>query len=78
MKKTSSKNIVVTGSLGFDYIMDFSGKFADRIMPDKVHKISLGFLVDSLKKQFGGTAGNIAYSLNLLGISPTILSSWWE
>ncbi len=74
MKKISKKNIVVTGSLGFDYIMDFSGKFADRIMPDKAHKISLSFLVDSLKKQFGGTAGNIAYSLNLLGVKPTILA----
>jgi len=67
-------HIVVTGSLGFDYIMDFSGKFADRIMNDKVHKISLGFLVDSLKKQFGGTAGNIAYSLRLLGMEPHIIA----
>lgn len=67
-------NVIVTGSLGYDYIMDFPGKFADRIMPDKVHKISLGFLVDSLKKQFGGTAGNIAHTLKLLGIEPTLLA----
>lgn len=67
-------NVVVTGSLSFDYIMDFSGRFADRIMPDKIHKISLSFLVETLNKQFGGTAGNIAYTLKLLGIDPTILA----
>lgn len=67
-------NAIVTGSLGYDYIMDFPGKFVDRIMPDKAHKISLSFLVDSLKKQFGGTAGNIAYTLKLLGVEPTLLA----
>ncbi len=67
-------NVVITGSLSFDYIMDFSGRFADRIMPDKIHKISLSFLVDTLNKQFGGTAGNIAYSLKLLGVNPTIVA----
>lgn len=66
--------VVVTGTLGFDYIMDFPGKFADRIMPDKIHKISLSFLADTLKKQFGGTAGNIAYTLKLLGIEPKIVA----
>ena len=67
-------NVVVTGTLGFDYIMNFSGRFADRIMPDKIHALSLSFLVDRLSKQFGGTAGNIAYSLKLLGVEPTILA----
>lgn len=67
-------NVIVTGSLGYDYIMDFPGRFADRIMPDKIHQISLSFLVDKLDKQFGGTAGNIAYTLKLLGIEPTIFS----
>ena len=66
--------VLVTGSLGYDYIMDFSGRFGDRIDPDNVHKISLSFLVDSLNKQFGGTAGNIAYSLNLLGDNALIQS----
>ena len=68
-------NVVVTGSLGYDYIMDFPGRFADRIMADKIHKISLSFLVDKLSKQFGGTAGNIAYTLKLLGIEPNIVSA---
>lgn len=69
------KHVLVTGSLGYDYIMNFNGRFADRIMPDNIHKISLSFLADKLNKQFGGTAGNIAYSLKLLGTEPTILSA---
>ena len=75
MQETNRKiTVVVTGTLGFDYIMDFPGKFADRIMPDKIHQISLSFLVDTLKKQFGGTAGNIAYTLKLLGVYPLIVA----
>ncbi len=66
--------VVVTGTLGFDYIMDFPGRFADRIMPDKIHKISLSFLVNKLEKQLGGTAGNIAYNLKLLGVNPYIVA----
>ncbi|MDO8573607.1 MAG: carbohydrate kinase family protein [Candidatus Daviesbacteria bacterium] len=58
--------ITVTGSLAFDHIMDFPGLFADHIMPDKIHQINLSFLVNTLKKQRGGTAGNIAYNLALL------------
>ncbi|MDP3758324.1 MAG: PfkB family carbohydrate kinase, partial [Candidatus Daviesbacteria bacterium] len=58
--------ITVTGSLAFDHIMDFPGKFSDHIMPDKIHQINLSFLVNTLTKQKGGTAGNIAYNLALL------------
>ena len=58
--------ITVTGSLAFDYIMDYQGLFSDNIMPDKIHKINLSFLLNTLKKQPGGNAGNIAYSLALL------------
>lgn len=68
-------NIIVTGSLGYDYIMDFSGRFADRIMPDKLHVLSLSFLVDKLQKQFGGCAPNIAYTLKLLGVEPVIMTA---
>lgn len=67
--------IIVTGSLGYDYIMNFSGRFADRIMPDKLHQISLSFLADKLSKNLGGTAGNLSYTLKLLGEEPVILSS---
>ncbi|MFC1646732.1 carbohydrate kinase family protein [Patescibacteria group bacterium] len=66
--------VIVTGSLSYDFIMNFSGRFADRIMPDKIHCISLSFLADKLNKQLGGTAGNIAYTLNLLGIKPNIVA----
>lgn len=58
--------ITVTGSLAYDTIMDFPGKFSDHIMPDKIHQINLSFLVSKLSKQRGGTAGNIAYNLALL------------
>ncbi len=58
--------ITVTGSLAFDYIMDYPGVFSEHIMPDKIHTLNLSFLVNTLNKQYGGTAGNIAYNLALL------------
>lgn len=67
-------DVIVTGSIGYDYIMDFPGRFADRIMPEKIHKLSLSFLVDKLTKQFGGTGANIAYTLKLLGLDPLLLA----
>lgn len=65
-------NIIVSGSLAYDRIMDFPGRFADFILPDKIHVLNVCFHVNSLKEKFGGTAGNIAYALTLLGESPTI------
>ena len=67
--------ITVTGSLAFDTIMDFPGKFSDHIMPDKIHQINLSFLVNKLSKQKGGTAGNIAYNLALLKIPVSIVGA---
>ncbi len=67
--------VLVTGSLAYDVIMDFPGRFADHIDPTKTHILNLSFLVDSLKKQKGGTAGNIAYNLALLEVPVTILGS---
>ncbi len=67
--------IIVTGSIGYDFIMNFNGRFADRIMPDKIHKLSLSFLADKLNKQIGGTATNIAYTLRLLGLDPNITAT---
>lgn len=66
---------VVTGTLGYDYIMNFNGRFSDRIMPDKLHQISLSFLADTLTKNLGGTAGNLGYTLKLLGADPYIVST---
>ncbi|MCL5961022.1 MAG: PfkB family carbohydrate kinase, partial [Chloroflexi bacterium] len=60
-------SIVVTGSLAFDHIMDFPGHFREHILPDKVHTLNVSFLVNSLKRQPGGCASNIAYNLILLG-----------
>ncbi len=68
-------NVVVTGSLSFDYIMDFGGRFADRIMPDKLHILSLSFLADKMSKQYGGCAANLAYTLKLLGIDPLVVTA---
>jgi adenosine kinase len=67
--------IVVTGSLAYDYIMDFPGYFKDHILPDKVHMLSVSFLVDSMRRMRGGVAGNIAYSLALLGERPLVVGS---
>lgn len=70
-----NKNIIVTGSLAFDLIMDFPGKFAEHIDPSKLHILNISFLVESLKKERGGNSANIAYTLSLLGMQTSILSS---
>lgn len=66
--------IVITGSLAYDYIMDFPGSFSDHILPDQIHNINLSFLVNKFAKRRGGTAGNVSYSLGLLQV-PHILFS---
>ena len=58
---------LICGSLAFDTIMGFEGRFADQILPQQLHILNVSFLVPSLRRDFGGCAGNIAYSLNLLG-----------
>jgi adenosine kinase len=65
-------NIIVSGSLAYDRIMDFPGYFADHILPDKIHVLNVCFQVDGMKEKFGGTAGNIAYALTLMGEKPGI------
>ncbi|UCG13342.1 MAG: carbohydrate kinase family protein [Deltaproteobacteria bacterium] len=67
--------ILVSGSLAYDRIMDFPGKFAEHILPDKIHVLNVCFVVNSLTEKFGGTAGNIAYNLALLGEHPLILAT---
>jgi adenosine kinase len=71
-------SIIVTGSVAFDYLMSFPGRFRDHILPDQIHRVSLSFLVDSMRKQRGGCAPNIAYSLALLGERPTIMATVGE
>lgn len=58
---------LICGSLAFDNIMTFEGRFADQILPDQLHILNVSFLVPTLRRDFGGCAGNIAYSLKLLG-----------
>ena len=65
-------NIIVSGSLAYDRIMDFRGYFSDHILPDKIHALNVCFQVNGIKEKFGGTAGNIAYALTLLGEKPVI------
>ena len=61
---------IICGSLAFDTIMNFEGRFAEQIMPDQLHILNVSFLVPSLRRDFGGCAGNIAYALKLLGGTP--------
>lgn len=67
--------ILVSGSLAYDRIMNYAGLFADSILPDKANSINLSFQVDQLSVEFGGTAGNIAYNLALLGEHPDIIAT---
>ena len=61
---------LICGSLAFDSIMTFEGRFAEQILPDQLHILNVSFLVPALRRDFGGCAGNIAYSLKLLGGTP--------
>ncbi|MBI4050823.1 MAG: carbohydrate kinase family protein [Candidatus Doudnabacteria bacterium] len=67
--------IFVSGSIARDLIMDFPGRFADYIHPDKIHVLNVSFAVDNLKENLGGTAANICYNLALLGERPKIVSN---
>jgi adenosine kinase len=67
--------IVVTGSVAFDYLMTFPGKFLDVVVPDRMHRLSVSFLVDSMRRVRGGVAPNIAYGLALFGLRPVIMAT---
>src|SRR5208337_3474901 len=64
--------IIVSGSLAYDRIMDFPGHFSDHILPGKIHVLNVCFQVNGMREKFGGTAGNIAYALSLVGEKPDI------
>ena len=68
-------NILICGSIAYDTIMVFEDYFKDHILPDQIHKLSVSFYVPELKKNFGGTAGNIAYNLRLLNSAPIIMAT---
>jgi adenosine kinase len=66
---------LICGSLAFDTITNFHGRFAQQILPDQVHILNVSFLVPTLRREWGGCAGNIAYSLKMLGGEPVILAA---
>src|ERR687887_99043 len=61
---------LICGSIAFDSIMSFHGRFSEALLADQLHKINVAFLVPSMRREFGGCAGNIAYNLKLLGGDP--------
>ncbi len=67
--------IAVTGSMAYDYIMSFPGRFVDHILPDQLQILSVSFLVDSMRRERGGCGGNIAYNLALLGQRPLLMAT---
>lgn len=67
--------LIITGSIAYDYIMDFPGSFGDHILPDQLHQINLSFIVNQFAKRRGGTAGNVSYSLGLLKTTHTLFST---
>jgi adenosine kinase len=67
--------VVVTGSVAYDYLMSFPGRFSEHILPEQIHQVSLSFLVDSMRKERGGCAPNVAYTLALLGERPTVMAT---
>jgi adenosine kinase len=68
-------DIIVTGSIAFDYLMSFPGKFTEHFLPEHMSRVSLSFLVDTMDKRRGGCAPNIAYTLALLGERPRLMAT---
>jgi adenosine kinase len=68
-------SVLICGSLAFDTITNFPGQFSQQILPDKVHILNVSFLVPTLRREFGGCAGNIAYNLQLLGGAPLVMAA---
>ena len=66
---------IICGSLAFDSIMNFGGRFSDQILPDQLHNLNVSFFVPTLRREFGGCAGNIAYALKQLGGTPLIMAT---
>ncbi len=68
-------DIIVTGSIAYDYLMRFPGRFVEHLMREHSHEVSLSFLVDDMSKHWGGNAANIAYSLGLFGLHPKVMGT---
>ncbi|HEY1418302.1 MAG TPA: PfkB family carbohydrate kinase, partial [Myxococcaceae bacterium] len=70
--------IVVTGSLAYDYLMTVPGRFREHFLSDRMHRLTVSFLVDDMKRLRGGVAGNIAWTLALLGGKPLLIATAGE
>ncbi|MEQ8677435.1 MAG: carbohydrate kinase family protein [Aggregatilineales bacterium] len=68
-------NIVVTGSIAYDYLMRFPGHFKDHLIPEELHQVSVSFLVEEMTKHWGGVAANIAYTLGVMGLQPKLMGT---
>src|SRR5450830_106926 len=72
---TNNKTTLICGSLAFDKIMQYHGRFADTLLADQLHKVNVSFLVPTLRTEYGGCAANIAYNLAMLGGDPLIMAT---
>lgn len=70
-----SKQVVLCGSIAYDYLMQFPGHFNEHILPEHIDRLSLSFLVDEMRKQRGGVSANIAYTMGLLGANPLLFGT---
>lgn len=70
-----TKTTLICGSLAFDKIMQFNGRFAESLLADQLHKVNVSFLVPTLRTEYGGCSANIAYNLNMLGGDPLIMAT---
>lgn len=68
-------DIIVTGSIAYDYLMRFPGRFTDHLIGDQLHQVSLSFLVEDMTKHWGGVAANIAYTMALVGLKPKLMGT---
>ena len=66
---------IICGSIAYDTIMTFEGRFQEQILPDQIHILNVAFLVPHMRREFGGCAGNIAYNLKLLGGAPVVMAT---
>lgn len=68
-------DVIVSGSIAYDYLMRFPGRFADHLIKEHLHQVSLSFLVDEMTKHWGGVAANITYNMALLGLQPRLFGT---
>src|ERR1039458_695311 len=71
----TTMHTLICGSLAYDTIMVFHDRFKNHILPEKIHILNVAFLVPDMPRESGGTAGNIAYTLNLIGGKPLIMAT---